>query len=1621
MSTAGKHRGPSPPEGPASPPQPPVFQLTHSVKRAFRRARLRAHNSPNQGTWYRGKWHTTSSLGQLPQPLHRNPRRAQPHPSGWKRPVPQLHVLSWNASGLSSALFQEFMAWCDLQSQLDIVVIQETHWHATGDFCTGPWLAMHTSGRDDPAGFGRCSGILFLLRRHKFQDPRILELLPGRLALVQATSKQTKLPLSLIGVYQHVWRSGLPTSRNQELRRCLWDKLDQVILTTPQRHHLLACGDFNATLHTEPPIAGPSVVTSPSGHDSDLQALMQKHSMCALNTWHASPAGTYYSSAGCTQIDYIFTRQSSASLLAKYARPDHGFPVGGDRLSGHYPLRASLPLRSFSRSQPQDSQPAAAPIDLPALQAAVHSATPEACHMQSCVAQRLTQVDVTNLVSAHKQVNRILLEEAAAAFPRQAPIDNRVSARPEFRVSARSVWHLYHELKRPRVCTVPEILAKWRLAVQFAKASRLLKQQSRHLKRQFYEAQVMQAEQAAQRGDQRSLHLIVKRLSPKQRSIVSSPRRGRPPPFEPGGNAAYSCLQQYSSRTFSAKLDDHPRLPLTQALVVTAQDITTELRKLGLSKAVPRHIAPSAMWKLCSAELGEVLSQALCAHLQPGSAAQLEEDWKNCFIVWIPKPGKPTADVSSLRPIGLSSPASKAFAGSLRAHLLAGLEPAMRQLPQFAYAKHRGTADALVRAHSHFEEVARLLLETQCTRFQKQAGGRTRACIGGLGLSLDLSKAFDGVTRAHIYQSMQSRGVSSDVITLVQQLHHRAQYIYCSGSQNGFTTTSNGIKQGCVIAPYLWNYFSLLFLSRLAAQRGDEWIRRVLTLFADDVWGAWVIRSELDLDQAVLDVSLILETLESLDMTINYTKTAILLRLVGRDASRLRRQHTYMKAGRLYLRVWVHGRECGTPIKDQHEYLGTVVTYRHRHQRNMQHRLQACAGRYQGLRKLLNGSHHLTEQHRLWQACICTSAMYAQHVVGVTSRTLQQLTVVLTRHLRAILRIPAHLTHVTTGDVWKRAGIPLPGWTVQHTQQQFLAKLVSRASSTPDITTEPAAIAHVQGQVDSLTATLLEAAADLAKATPAPPTVNCPFCQEVFVTENAMRVHCGIQHKSVPQHSTKTPTVFKPELHSQAGMPACRLCGRQFWRWAHLVSHIETGACRCLGGESDVRAPKSYDLAPAPVQLPPTANLGIFADENAQHTPLVQRSEFLNRLDRWEQWLGIPAVRLELAQHCVLCHFWVADSRHMKQHLNKAHLHNRPHLMQTAINMCHSFKSHLRRDSSCIWCSHKVGAPGRHVTQCTPLVQLCLAVAHCQDVHGSPRLPSQRRGGDICQLLAGPSRVSSQPEPTQPGQPVAEAPSPEPSVAVAESPPQPPAQPECPPIWKAFLRSRRNSSASAQDPVRLLTRVVLQQEQTISRLRHDKGFVLFMKQGEDGTLGALMKVAREWNAQKSQDNSKVTSPLRTVLLSSMTRELLKLAQQAVATEENKARMVKAEWLTSASEWTYRKWNHTERRLEVDSNRPPLQHAEIVRILTYLLENLTGEAIQRFNSTVQLPKPEQKGAQMATFGLEVSLRGQNATELYQGFERLCSNSIMSLIGVSMKKDTLPQSPAARTLANLYYQR
>ena len=774
---------------------------------------------------------------------------------------------------------------------------------------------------------------------------------------------------------------------------------------------------------------------------------------------------------------------------------------------------------------------------------------------------------------------------------------------------------------------------------------------------------------------------------------------------------------------------------------VADADICRELSRLGIGKAVPKHVAPASAWRACADILSPVMGNCLRHHFKKGTPGSLAADWRDTHVVWLDKPNKPPTSVSNMRPIGLQCPTSKLLAGLLRAPICKVLFPLLQHLPQYAFTKARGTADALLRAHSHFAEVDGLLQQARVNRFQLQAGKVTRPCTGGLCISLDLSRAFDGANRPCIFNSLRTHGVPEPVIHIIQRLHYEAKYHYRVEDLTDYTVTSNGIKQGCVIAPYLWSFYTVTLMLMLREKRSQEWLENTMTLFADDTWSAWVIKSSQEFAQTIADLQLILETLESLHMTINYQKTAILLKLVGKEAARIRREATFMKGGVIHLRVQVHGRECGIPIKEEHEYLGSVVSYHRRIERNTAHRLKAGQARYQCLRKSLTGSHHLSQGHRLrlWQACVCTSVYYSLPVVGVTPSSLRQITSALTRHLRAILKLPAHLTHVTTRAVWEQADIVQPGAALQNTLENFAAKLQAKRLTAPDITTTTVVMARLSDLTDALRHAMQRETQHISQEPPDQALVSCPNCTESFVSENAMRIHVKLKHKYLPVHSTRTPTVFEPHLHAVAGMPQCRLCSRQFYRWSHLRLHIESGSCSQLGGDSLIRAPISSSQVAAPIATPPTAQTDLFEGQNVEHLPLIMREAFIRSLPNWERWLTVAPLMQELKHHCSICHQWIADYRHVRQHIHRAH-DSYKHLFKQAVEIGKPFKAHLTRDRTCLFCGHKVGAPGRHVTQCVPLFQLALAVLVCREQHntqhvGRPGLAGTPGIGHIYALL----------------------------------------------------------------------------------------------------------------------------------------------------------------------------------------------------------------------------------------------------------------------------------------------
>ncbi|CAE6934633.1 Pol [Symbiodinium natans] len=1462
-----------------------------------------------------------------------------------------VRSLCWNVGGLSGSCFQELVAWLDVEGGCyDVIILQETHWRASSDFRSGQWMCVHSSGYDSELSLDRYGGILIMINQDAFQEPAAHEIYPGRLLHVRALHRRSRLNVDIIGIYQHVYRPQLTPDLNQQYRSDVWTKLSTALQALPSRNPLLLGGDFNSQLAARRPHVGCSLLSGDGQQgDKQLHKLLEKCDLCVLNSWHAKPGHTYESTTSRTRIDFVVTKLSDAKGPARYAKPKYNFPIKAYSLAGHWPIEATIAVVPFNR------RPPAKPADCVTFQRdelLVHTRTnsERAQALQQDVASRLAQVQPSSLQDARAIVNQVLLETAAVHFPPEIRPDSRISAQDSFRASAKTTWQFYRALKAPCIAVTHGIFLKWKAASDFSKASRRLRDQSRLLKRESLLRKLAEAEQAAAKGDQRVLHQIVRGLAPRCQKLVS---RLRDPQGQLlGKDAALQAMLNYAKDTFCI-LPDEPDIPAMQdSWQCTDQDVQRELQKLGVFKAVPAGIAPAALWRCCAGAIAPVLGNSLRHHFQAGSTQCLQDELHDAYITLVPKPQKPAIAVENLRPIGLQCPSAKLIAGLLRQSLLEVLLPLITNLPQYAYAKHRGTFDALLRVHLHFEDASVLLRTNRVNRFQQHSGRKQHACVGGLSLSLDLSRAYDLTSRPIVYGTLAQHGVTQDTITIIKQLHRDAQYIFRSGDTTGGQPTTNGLKQGCCIAPFLWSFYTIALMHALQDKLGPQWLQKTLVLFADDHWCHWLVKNKKDWDDAINELVVVLETLTTFKMSINYRKTAILVRLEGKQAKAILHEHTRLKNGVRHLVITVHGEEQLIPVKDEHEYLGTKVTYQHRLDKNLAHRVQAGQAKYIALRKPLNGKHHLTIHHRtrLWLACVSTSMLYSLSAVGITKHGLERLTKACTKHLRAIQKQPAHVTRIPNRDIWTQAGLDMPGSLLLTALQRFQQNLLIKAVASPDITTQECILAHVQQLVASLQALIAQQAEhDDAPPEPETPQIPCPECDAMFVTENAMRIHCQVAHKLLPPRAASTPVKFVPRIHACGGLPRCQLCLRSFYRWQNLRVHIESGACEKLGGESLSKHPISAtDAQVADNQLPvPAVAPDDAATGTQQNVPLIDRALFRNRQHDWESLLREPQLRIDLQTHCSLC----------------------------------------------------------HMTDAAGLNPEADIFAFCD-----PSLLQRAAAETLQEELSEPSEMSQPPK----------RPRPEPSPLFGQRGKQQPHR-------QAPFAPRGPRWPKQQPPMdpqsRAMAKLMLQHEEMLAAQRVDKVFIMFMRQDYASIIPNLHSISEQWHKRR-QDNSSTSelqSPLRTLLMACLIKEILARIQKMASTSEGQGKLKAAGWMNETGGWTFLRYCHRSKKMVLDASRESMSHQEIVRQYTFLLEHMKGEIVQKFNSTQSLKSLEANASSKppATFVLEISLRGEKANEMHETMCTLIGSSAWQLVGISLKRGTLKKSPLAEQLAQWVY--
>ena len=110
---------------------------------------------------------------------------------------------------------------------------------------------------------------------------------------------------------------------------------------------------------------------------------------------------------------------------------------------------------------------------------------------------------------------------------------------------------------------------------------------------------------------------------------------------------------------------------------------------------------------------------------------QQSDDLQSAWLHFLPKAAKPVKGPADLRPIALQPVAGKVFSLVLKHKLQPYVDLILDKFPQYAYAKGRGTLEAIARVAQHCDHIRSIVHEQKMGLHEKKAGARKRPCAGG--------------------------------------------------------------------------------------------------------------------------------------------------------------------------------------------------------------------------------------------------------------------------------------------------------------------------------------------------------------------------------------------------------------------------------------------------------------------------------------------------------------------------------------------------------------------------------------------------------------------------------------------------------------------------------------------------------------------------------------------------------------------------------------------------------------------------------------------------------------------------------------------------------------------------
>lgn len=244
-----------------------------------------------------------------------------------------------------------------------------------------------------------------------------------------------------------------------------------------------------------------------------------------------------------------------------------------------------------------------------------------------------------------------------------------------------------------------------------------------------------------------------------------------------------------------------PQIPTDNSLAEppTVDEVEKAMKRLSSGKAPGADSIPAEIYTSGGPELTVRLT---CLFTAMWTQEKLPQDMKDASIIHLYKRKGNRNSCDNHRGISLLSIAGKILARVLLNRLIAHLERDLLPESQCGFRAGRSTIDMIFAARQ---------LQEKC---QEQH-------VGLYTTFVDLTKAFDTVCREGLWKIMAKFGCPEKFIAMVRQFHDGMNArVQDDGEYSDPFAVTNGVKQGCVLAPTL---FSMVFSAMLsdAFREGD--------------------------------------------------------------------------------------------------------------------------------------------------------------------------------------------------------------------------------------------------------------------------------------------------------------------------------------------------------------------------------------------------------------------------------------------------------------------------------------------------------------------------------------------------------------------------------------------------------------------------------------------------------------------------------------------------------------------------------------------------------------------------------------------------------------------------------